>query len=378
MKGSVITIQNVSKHFDDFTALDNVSLEIKAGEFFSLLGPSGCGKTTLLRMIGGFDSPTSGAIYLDGKNLISLPANKRPINTVFQNYALFPHLSVYENIAFPLRMRKESNQIIKSKVGKYLEMVQLTGKENSKPSQLSGGQKQRVSIARALISEPSVLLLDEPLSALDAKLRHKMLIDLDTLHDQIGITFIFVTHDQSEALSVSDRVAVMNQGVVQQIAPPMEIYERPANSFVASFIGETNIFNCRVTAVNDLMVTTQHEALGEIKVTAYADELPKVGDTVNISVRPEKIRAELSNPSGKKDISKYNIFHGKVQDFIYTGSESRCYIKPDKGDKIIKVLKPHLHYQEDDEPEVSWSDEVYFWWQANDGYIVDITEKGNA
>jgi spermidine/putrescine transport system ATP-binding protein len=246
VKGSQVTIDHVSKRFGDFVALDDINFTIKPGEFFSLLGPSGCGKTTLLRIIAGFEFPDDGAVLFDDKNIISLPPNKRPSNTVFQTYALFPHLTVYDNVAFPLKLKKVPKEEIDKKVREYVHLVQLDQHIDKKPNQLSGGQKQRVAIARALINEPKVLLLDEPLSALDAKLRANLLIDLDRLHDQIGITFIYVTHDQSEALSVSDRIAVMDHGHVLQIGTPYEIYESPATQFVAQFIGETNLFDAEV------------------------------------------------------------------------------------------------------------------------------------
>ncbi|MBU0955556.1 MAG: ATP-binding cassette domain-containing protein, partial [Spirochaetes bacterium] len=214
MIGSNVHIGNVSKTFGDFVALDDVSIQIQKGEFFSLLGPSGCGKTTLLRIIAGFEEPASGAVLLDDRDVLPLLPNQRSVNTVFQNYALFPHLSVFENVAFPLRLHKQKEQQIRARVSDYLQLVELQDHAHKKPTQLSGGQKQRVAIARALINEPSVLLLDEPLSALDAKLRQHMLIELDSIHDKIGITFIYVTHDQQEALSVSDRIAVMNKGMV--------------------------------------------------------------------------------------------------------------------------------------------------------------------
>ena len=242
MKGSDVEIVGVSKSFGTFTALRNVSMVIRKGEFFSLLGPSGCGKTTLLRILAGFDDPDGGDVSLDGTSVLRVPPNDRHVNTVFQNYALFPHLSVFENVAFPLRLRKAPNAMVRSRVGDYLDLVQLSAHSGKMPAQLSGGQKQRVAVARALINEPSVLLLDEPLSALDAKLRQHMLIELDAIHDKIGITFIYVTHDQQEALSVSDRIAVMNAGQVLQIGTPHEIYESPATGFVAAFIGETNMF----------------------------------------------------------------------------------------------------------------------------------------
>ncbi|MDR0302988.1 MAG: spermidine/putrescine ABC transporter ATP-binding protein, partial [Treponema sp.] len=252
MKGSDVVIKGISKSFGDFRALNNVSLEIKKGEFFSLLGPSGCGKTTLLRIIAGFENPDSGELTLDGNDVLSVPPNRRQTNTVFQNYSLFPHLTVFENVAFSLRLKRASSADVKSKVNEYLHLVQLESHAHKKPNQLSGGQKQRVAIARALINEPRVLLLDEPLSALDAKLRQHMLIELDTIHDKIGITFIYVTHDQQEALSVSDRLAVMNQGDILQIGTPQEIYESPAADFVARFIGETNLFDASVISVEKM------------------------------------------------------------------------------------------------------------------------------
>ena len=220
LKGSDVSIEGASKSFGTFTALRDVSMVIRKGAFSSLLGPSGCGKTTLLRIIAGFDDPDGGEVSLDGNSVLSLPPNERHVNTVFQNYALFPHLTVFENVAFPLRLKKTPNSTVRSRVADYLELVQLAAHSDKMPAQLSGGQKQRVAVARALINEPSVLLLDEPLSALDAKLRQHMLIELDSIHDKIGITFIYVTHDQQEALSVSDRIAVMNACEVLQIGTP--------------------------------------------------------------------------------------------------------------------------------------------------------------
>ena len=273
MKGSQVSIDHVSKRFGDFIALSDINFVIKAGEFFSLLGPSGCGKTTLLRIIAGFEKPDDGVVLFDDTNVIPFSPDKRHSNTVFQTYALFPHLSVYDNIAFPLRLKKVPKAEIDEKVKKYVHLVQLDEHISKKPNQLSGGQKQRVAIARALINEPKVLLLDEPLSALDAKLRANLLIDLDNLHDKIGITFIYVTHDQSEALSVSDRIAVMNHGHVLQVGTPFEIYESPATQFVAEFIGETNLFEAEVeqcipykspkNSQEEYMVTLKVPALGK-------------------------------------------------------------------------------------------------------------------
>ncbi len=252
LKGSDVTIEGVSKAFGDFKVLNDISLSISRGDFFSLLGPSGCGKTTLLRIIAGFETPDEGIVEFDEKNVLPLPPNRRPSNTVFQNYALFPHLSVYENIAFPLRLKKADKSFIEDRVMQNLKLVELADHAHKKPNQLSGGQKQRVAIARALINDPSVLLLDEPLSALDAKLRQHMLIELDQIHDKIGITFIYVTHDQEEALSVSDRIAVMDKGNVLQVGTPHEIYESPATNFVARFIGETNLYDAVISKIEKL------------------------------------------------------------------------------------------------------------------------------
>lgn len=392
MKGSQVTIDHVSKHFGDFVALDDINFVIKPGEFFSLLGPSGCGKTTLLRIIAGFEFPDDGAVLFDDKNVIPLSPDKRPSNTVFQTYALFPHMSVYENVAFPLRLKKLPKDEIDKKVREYVHLVQLDQHIHKKPNQLSGGQKQRVAIARALINEPKVLLLDEPLSALDAKLRANLLIDLDRIHDQIGITFIYVTHDQSEALSVSDRIAVMNQGHVLQIGTPFEIYESPATQFVAQFIGETNLFDAEVVdcvphkslkGENDFMATLSVPELGKqaplatdtaaetaldryMQVTDY--EKTDRGQKVAFTIRPEKIRITLEPPStgGRTDI---NVFSGIVEEPIYSGFQSKFYVRLETG-KIIKVFKQHTDYM-DDGPVIQWKDKVYVSWSAEDAYIVE-------
>lgn len=392
MNGSTVSISNVSKHFGSFHALDNVNITINKGEFFSLLGPSGCGKTTLLRIIAGFEFPDDGVVLFDDKNVIPLAPNKRQSNTVFQSYALFPHLSVYDNVAFPLKLKKINKEEIDEKVKKYLHLVQLDEHMHKKPNQLSGGQRQRVAIARALINEPKVLLLDEPLSALDAKLRANLLVDLDALHDKIGITFIYVTHDQSEALAVSDRIAVMNKGKVLQVGTPFEIYESPATQFVAQFIGETNLFESTVVEcidhetsnnTSEYMVTLNVPTLGiqaqlkgdtqatkeedkNILVTDY--EHTDVGQKVAFTVRPEKIRITKEEPDvqGRRDI---NVFKGIVEEPIYTGFQSKFYVRLENG-TIIKVFKQHTNYL-DNGPGIQWKDEVYVSWSAEDGYIVE-------
>ena len=396
MKGSQVTIDHVSKRFGDFVALDDINFTIKPGEFFSLLGPSGCGKTTLLRIIAGFESPDDGVVLFDDKNVIPLSPDKRESNTVFQTYALFPHMTVYENVAFSLRLKKLPKDEIDKKVREYVHLVQLDQHINKKPNQLSGGQKQRVAIARALINEPKVLLLDEPLSALDAKLRANLLIDLDRLHDQIGITFIYVTHDQAEALSVSDRIAVMNAGHVLQIGTPYEIYESPATQFVAQFIGETNLFDAEVVDCvphkdangnDDFMATLSVPELGKqaplatdtaaeaaldrfMQVTDY--EHTDKGQKVAFTIRPEKIRITLEPPAtgGRTDI---NVFSGVVEEPIYSGFQSKFYVKLDTG-KVIKVFKQHTDYM-DDGPVIQWKDKVYVSWSAEDAYIVEDINK---
>jgi spermidine/putrescine transport system ATP-binding protein len=376
LKGSDVLVGNVSKFFDDFTALNNVSLEIKKGEFFSLLGPSGCGKTTLLRIIAGFESPDTGIVTFDGSDVLSLPPNRRQANMIFQNYALFPHLSVFENVAFPLRIKKIEKNKIDYKVNEYLKLVQLGAHANKKTNQLSGGQKQRVAIARALINEPRVLLLDEPLSALDAKLRQHMLIELDQIHDKIGITFIYVTHDQQEALSVSDRIAVMNQGNVLQVGTPHEIYESPATGFVAKFIGETNLFDGEIISAapiqkmeGEYMVDLDISGLGRIKVTTV-DEF-KPGQRVSFTIRPEKVVISKEKPTTTRE--DINLFQGFVEEPLYSGFQTKFYVKV-KDQYLIRVIKQHAKYS-DEGPDIVWKDSVYLSWSANDGYIVGIKDE---
>ncbi|NBK21789.1 MAG: ABC transporter ATP-binding protein [Spirochaetia bacterium] len=376
MKGVEIAVDQVSRAYGTFKALDDVSVKIKKGEFFSLLGPSGCGKTTLLRIIAGFDFPDNGTVEFDGKDILPLPPDKRQSNTVFQTYALFPHLTVYENVAFPLRLRRVEKAELDRRVREYVRLVQLEEHIDKKPSMLSGGQKQRVAIARALINEPSVLLLDEPLSALDAKLRQNLLIELDVIHDKVGITFIYVTHDQSEALSVSDRIAVMNKGKILQIGTPYEIYEAPATRFVAQFIGESNIFPCKVLACepfeDEYMLTVDVPSLGGV-VTVTDYDPSEIGAEVDFTVRPEKVRITSTPP---KSAHKYlNAYKGVVDEPVYSGFQSKFYIRLDNEEKsIIKVFKQHTAFL-DEGPEIEWRDTVYVSWTAADGYIVKVTDR---
>jgi spermidine/putrescine transport system ATP-binding protein len=376
LKGSDVVIGKVSKAFGSFSVLNNVSLEIKKGEFFSLLGPSGCGKTTLLRIIAGFETPDEGEVLFDGADVLPFPPNKRQANTVFQNYALFPHLTVFENVAFPLRIKKRPRHEVNERVGEYLHLVQLEAHGEKKPSQLSGGQKQRVAIARALINEPEVLLLDEPLSALDAKLRGKLLIELDQLHDQVGITFIYVTHDQQEALSVSDWIAVMNAGDVLQVGTPHEIYESPADEFVAKFIGETNLFDGKVLSAvrlpqkekeeTEYMVELAIDGLGSVKVTTVDEFAP--GQTVSFTIRPEKILISTEKPATRR--ADINQCQGVVDEPVYSGFQTKFYVKTESG-VLLRVMKQHAVYS-DEGPDIVWKDNVFLSWSANDGYIVGL------
>jgi spermidine/putrescine transport system ATP-binding protein len=366
MIGGTVKVENVSKFFDSARVLNNISIEIKAGEFFSLLGPSGCGKTTLLRIIAGFEMPTSGDLLLDGESILKASPDLRPVNTIFQNYALFPHLSVFENVAFSLRLKKLEKKTIQKKVDEYVGLVRLQEHMGKYPAQLSGGQKQRVAIARALINEPRVLLLDEPLSALDAKLRHELLAELDRIHDIIGITFIYVTHDQEEAMSVSDRIAVMRDGVFLQIGTPFEIYESPSDLFVADFIGASNTLEGEVSQVSDNWARISTPTLGGIIVDL--DKPLKPYDQVVVTLRPEKVHISKTKPT--LDHPGINCIPGTVDQMIYTGSHTRFGVKTEQG-FAFKIVKQHARYFTTEEP-ITWEDKVYIWWDADDSFIVKV------
>lgn len=366
MEKDDIIIKNVAKSFGGEKILKDVSLKIKKGEFFSILGPSGCGKTTLLRMIAGFIYPDSGEIIVNNERIDKLPPEKRNVNTVFQNYALFPTMSVYDNVAFPLKLKGIAKDEIEKEVTKYLELVGLLEHKNKMPENLSGGQKQRVAIARALIGKPDVLLLDEPLSALDAKLRQKLLIELDTIHDEVGITFVFVTHDQEEALSVSDRIAVMNKGDILQIGTPNEIYEKPNDEFIADFIGETNFLTGEITEVFENYALAKSDEIGEFKVEL--DKPVKPGDKVKLTLRPEKIKVDVKPP---KENSKYKVLTGVVDEVIYSGFQSKLFIKVEGSNRIIRAFDQHREFLEEEELFV-WKEKVYFYWNYEDAYLVEV------
>jgi spermidine/putrescine transport system ATP-binding protein len=311
-------------------AVDHVTMQIKNGEFFSMLGSSGCGKTTSLRMIAGFEWPTEGEVYIEGKPMGHTPPFQRKVNTVFQSYALFQHMTVYQNVAFGLEMEGADKSEIEKRVKRALEMVQLTGMERRKPKQLSGGQQQRVAVARALVKVPDVLLLDEPLGALDLKLRKEMQLELKALQQQLGITFVYVTHDQEEAMTMSDRIAVMSKGKVQQLGTPVEIYERPSNRFVADFIGESNFLEGRIKTLSAGETCVYVPELdAELIGIPVSDGLVN-GEEVTVSIRPEKVHIAAKGMN-------QNSFQGKVINTVYIGTDTHVYV--DLKGKTVKVFE---------------------------------------
>jgi spermidine/putrescine transport system ATP-binding protein len=326
-----VGLYGVTKRFGDMVAVDDVTIEVARGEFFSMLGPSGCGKTTSLRMIAGFEEPNVGRVVLTGRDIVGVPPFKRNVNTVFQSYALFPHLTVADNVAFGLRRKKIAKSEIKSRVERYLDLVQLHGYDDRRPSQLSGGQQQRVALARALINEPAVLLLDEPLGALDLKLRKQMQLELMRIQREVGVTFIYVTHDQEEALVMSDRVAVMSQGRVEQIGFPEDIYERPATRFVAGFIGTSNIVVAEVTGrTGDFLEVAS--APGDRLLVPPPDRAVGIGETLAFTVRPEKLLVVAENEPVPDRLC---TIAGTVVDVVYQGVSTQLVVRTDAGTTLV-------------------------------------------
>ena len=325
-RGVAVRLAGITKRFGDFVAVDDLNLDIYEGEFFSLLGPSGCGKTTTLRMIAGFEEPTEGGISVAGEEVQGVPPYRRPVNTVFQSYAIFPHLNVFDNVAFGLRRAKVPKDEVASRVADACEMVQLAGFEKRKPGMLSGGQQQRVALARALVNRPKVLLLDEPLGALDLKLRKEMQLELKSLQEEVGITFVYVTHDQEEALTMSDRIAVMNEGKVQQLAGPTTLYETPANRFVAGFIGQTNVFSGTVEAADGDKVTLRSREGLRVEAVAREGISPKEGEEVHAAVRPEKVRF-----GGSGD----NVSTAEVKQVVYLGASTQYIVGLEGGGRLV-------------------------------------------
>jgi spermidine/putrescine transport system ATP-binding protein len=355
-----VRLVDVVKKFGETAAVDHINLEVRDGEFFSLLGPSGCGKTTTLRMIGGFEQPTSGLIELQGQDVTWLAPYRRNVNTVFQNYALFPHLTIYENVAFGLRRKGVRKEELKGRVTEMLKLVELPGFEARKPNQISGGQAQRVALARALINRPAVLLLDEPLGALDLKLRKQMQLELKRIQQEVGITFIYVTHDQEEAMTMSDRIAVMNRGHYEQLGDPESLYERPETRFVASFLGVSNLLPATRTGIAGGYATVALTDATAVRVPAAAVD---GADRVEIGVRPEKIRMHALDgpiPDG------HNLLDGTVRDASYVGV-STSYVVEARGGTRLTVYEQNVEratrselWAPGEEVRLSWSPDHTF------------------
>jgi len=356
----VIQLNKVTKRFGAYVAVEEANFEIGEGEFFSMLGPSGCGKTTTLRMIAGFEQPTSGQIVLDGTDVSRTPPYKRNVNTVFQQYALFPHMTVFDNVAFGLRNQKVPAAEVRRRVGELLEVVRLPEFADRRPDQLSGGQQQRIALARALVNLPKALLLDEPLGALDLKLRQTMQLELKRIQREVGITFIFVTHDQEEALTMSDRIAVMSQGRVDQIGTPTEIYHRPSSAFVAGFIGTANLLPVTVRSINADQVVVDSEGDGRYNVRAEGRKL-SVGQSVTLMIRPERLvpaGAPLHGAEG-------GAIDTHVTSMVFQGPVVRCQVRTGDGVDLVAHLGP------EDEPELlSVGSPVRMTWSIDGGYLV--------
>ena len=351
-----IQIENVTKKFGDFTAIDNLNLDIYKNEFFSLLGPSGCGKTTLLRMLAGFEKITDGRILLDGEDISEIPPHLRPINMMFQSYALFPHMTVEKNIAFGLKQDNLPPNEISQRVEEMLELVELTDFAKRKPNQLSGGQSQRVALARSLAKQPKLLLLDEPLGALDKRLREQTQFELMDIQEKLEVTFVIVTHDQEEAMTVSSRIGVMDSGNLIQVATPTEIYEAPVNKDVADFIGDVNLLRGIYKGQNEVGTQLHSDDANSI-VFATQEVGASTGDEMWFAIRPEKL--EISK---KKPTNQHNILKGRIEDIAYGGSFSTYHVRLENG-RILKAIRANRVRTE--EHHLTWEDEVYLHWEPH-------------
>jgi spermidine/putrescine transport system ATP-binding protein len=350
-----VELRNVFKFFNQEPAVNGIDLDVRQGEFFSILGPSGCGKTTTLRLIAGFEIADAGKVLIQGQSMTNVPPYRRPVNTVFQSYALFNHLNVWNNIAFGLRLKKIPKSKIEARVQEALTLVKMESLRSRFPNQLSGGQQQRVALARALVNRPTVVLLDEPLGALDLKLRKEMQVELSNLHKDLGLTFVMVTHDQEEALSLSDRIAVMNQGKIEQVGTPSQIYERPQTAFVADFIGDTNLFSGEIVAVDSSNVQISTKTGLSIVISRVEDTPFELSQTVVVSVRPEKIQLSLYPPN-----LPANCFEGRLINVMYLGTHVNYVVELTNGIRI-NVLQPNTFgtLPDRDTP-------IYVWWAETD------------
>ncbi len=360
-----IRLENVVKRFKDTVAVDGISVTVSDGEFFSLLGPSGCGKTTTLRMIGGFEEPTHGRVFIGGNDVTDVPPYKRNVNTVFQSYALFPHLDVFENVAFGLKRKKTPASEIGDRVVEMLRLVRMDGYEKRKVDQLSGGQQQRVALARALVNKPQVLLLDEPLGALDLKLRKEMQLELKRIQADVGITFLYVTHDQDEAMTMSDRIAVMNEGHIEQLGSPQEVYELPATGFVASFLGASNLLPGEVESVDGDLAKVRLNS-GQV-VSVPAERLGTDRGAVHVGVRPEKLR--LSGPGS--DDSLANAIEGRVAASSYTGISTSYQVEIGDG----SVLVAYEQNRTGAVARINQGDHVRLSWEPEHTFVVETPSK---
>jgi len=354
-----VELRKVFKVFNGETAVRGVDISIRQGEFFSILGPSGCGKTTTLRLIAGFETPSAGELMIRGQSMTNTPAYRRPVNTVFQSYALFGHMNVWDNIAFGLRIKKLGKTEIEERVREVLQLVKMESFANRFPGQMSGGQQQRVALARALVNRPAVLLLDEPLGALDLKLRKQMQLELSNLHQELGLTFVMVTHDQEEAMSLSDRIAVMHEGRIEQIGSPEEIYECPQTAFVADFIGDTNLFSGTVESIERSTLTVRTSA--NLKIIVQQSDMWNgvTGDSVMVSVRPEKVYLNLYQPE-----ASVNCFEGRLKNTMYMGTHVHYVVELTSGDKIT-VRQPNTGGSFPDQ-----NTPIYAYWGTTDCLVL--------
>ncbi|NYJ76561.1 polyamine ABC transporter ATP-binding protein [Allobranchiibius huperziae] len=360
-----VDLIDVTKQFGSATAVDHVSLHIRRNEFFSILGPSGCGKTTLMRMITGFERPTSGQIHLNGRDVKNEPANKRDLNMLFQSYALFPHLNVFDNVAFELKVRKHERSTIRARVTEALNLVRLVGYDDRKPSELSGGQKQRVALARAIVSRPSVIMLDEPLGALDQRLRQDMQLELKRLQREVGVTFIYVTHDQNEALTMSDRIAVISEGRVMQVASPTQLYLEPANRFVADFIGTSNLLTGRVSSTTAHQVCVDVEELGQLRAPGNPQCTP--GDVVHLSIRPENITINSDTEERAPSTDTVSV-PGKVAEVVFLGDDTRFFVDVGHG-TLLTVKQVNMSRLGQAQP-IALNDQVTLRWSISDSRLL--------